>query len=120
MRNHYSLRLARYEELNHFDVHNGYLGQVKNKPRSVLWELSFQFGDVLSLELTTQADCGLSALRSRFDLHGSTTPLHAFAMAESAYVVPILITPNGRGFPAARSTELSGIPDVSVTKHRCG
>jgi len=94
MHNHYSFGLARYEELNHFDVHNGYVGQVKNKPRSVLWELSFQFGDVLSLELTTQADCGLSSLRIRFDLHGSTTSLHAFAMAESAYIVPMQISRN--------------------------
>src|SRR5260370_42388473 len=71
--------LARPEEPNHLHVHDSYLRQIQNKPRSVILELLVQFRDVLGLEVTTQADRGLSALRSLFDLHvpGTLPSIHA-------------------------------------------
>src|SRR5260370_15767186 len=69
--------LARSEEPNHFYVNYSHLRQVQDKPRSVILELLFQFRDLLRLELTTQADHGLSALGSHFDLHVPLTLIQA-------------------------------------------
>jgi hypothetical protein len=86
--------LARSEEPNHLHVHDSYLRQIQDKPRSVILELLFQFGDVLRLELTTQTDRGASALRSHFDLHVPATLIQAFTAARNACIVPMQISRN--------------------------
>jgi len=79
MHNLHSIGLARSEEPNHFYVNDSHLRQIQDKPRSVILELLFQFRDLLRLELTTQADRGLSALGSHFDLHVPVTLIQASA-----------------------------------------
>jgi hypothetical protein len=109
MHNLHPIGLARSEELNHLHVHNSYLRQIQDKPSSVILELLFQFGDVLGLELTTQADRGLSALRSHFDLHVPATLIQAFTSASYACIVPMQISRNWRVFWMRKTAELSGI-----------
>jgi hypothetical protein len=46
------------------------------------------------LELTTQADCGASALRTHFDLHVPATLIRASTAARSACIVPMQISRN--------------------------
>jgi hypothetical protein len=91
MHNLCPIGLARSEEPNHFYVNDSHLRQIQNRPRSVILELLFQFGDVLRLELTTQADRGPSALRSHFDLHVPATLIQAFTAARNACIVPMQI-----------------------------
>jgi hypothetical protein len=77
MHNLHPIGLARSKEPNHLYVHDSYLRQIQNKPRSVILELTVQLRDVLRLELTTQAERGFSALRSLFDLHVPATLIQA-------------------------------------------
>jgi hypothetical protein len=94
MHNLHPIGLARSEEPNHVHVHDGYLRQIQDKPRSVILELLAQFRDVLRLEVTTQADPGLSALRSLFDLHVPVTLIQAFMATRNACIVPMQISRN--------------------------
>jgi hypothetical protein len=109
MHNLRPIGLARSEEPNHLHVHDSYLRQILDKPNSVILELPIQFGDVLRLELTTQADRGPSALRSHFDLHVPATLIQAFTAARYACIVPMQISRNWRVFWMRKTAELSGI-----------
>jgi hypothetical protein len=73
MHNLHPIGLARSEEPNNLQVHDSYLRQIQEKTRPVILELLVQLRDVVGLEVTTQANRGLSALRSPFDLHVAVT-----------------------------------------------
>jgi hypothetical protein len=109
MRDLHPFGLARSQEPNHFHVHDSHLRQIQNKPRSVILELLVQFLDVLCLEVTTQANRGLSALGSLFDLHVPVTLIETSAPAP----VQVLCQRSFHGidgvFCPPETTELSGI-----------
>src|SRR6516162_6276944 len=102
MHNLHPIGLTRSEEPNHLHVHDSYLLQVQNKPRSVILELRVQFPDVLRLKVTTQANRGLSALRSLFDLHVPVTLIETSASALMQALCQRK-SPELTGFVAARN-----------------
>src|SRR5271154_4770018 len=90
MHEFHPIGFTRPEEPNHLHVHDGYFRQVQNKPGSIILELLVQFPDVLRLKVTTQANRGLSALRSLFDLHVPAALIEPPALNDHARIVHTL------------------------------
>jgi hypothetical protein len=109
MRDLHPFGLARSQEPNHFHVHDSHLRQIQNKPRSVILELLVQFLDVLCLEVTTQANRGLSALGSLFDLHVPATVIETSAPAPMQVLCQRSFHGIDGVFCLPETTELSGI-----------
>src|SRR6516162_4891217 len=121
MHNLHPIGLTRSEEPNHLHVHDSYLLQVQNQPRSVILELVVQFPDVVRLKMTTQVNRGHSALRGLFDLH---VPVTLIETSASALVQALCQRRSTEltGFWPRETAELSGILIFRkrVTNHRCG
>jgi hypothetical protein len=109
MRDLHPFGLARSQEPNHFHVHDGYLRQIQNKARSFILELLVQFLDMLCLEVTTQANRGLSALGSLFDLHVPVTLIETSAPAPMQVLCQRSFHGIDGVFCPPETTELSGI-----------
>jgi len=70
----HAFRLTPPQEPHNIDIHESYFLQIQVTLRSLALELFFQFSQMLRLKTANQANRGLTAVRTLFDLQYDHSP----------------------------------------------